>query len=179
MREIPQFALPAGYHFRGFRPGDDRTWTAIVRAAEPFQTIADDLFGREYLANAGALPERMFFVATDAGDDVATISAWWQSDWRNPHDAGRIHWVAVRPDHQGRGPSKAMMTQAMNCLARHHDRAMLATSSGRVWAIKVYLDFGFLPDPQQLDLGEVAAAWRQLQDSLHHPRLVAALSGDR
>lgn len=172
MENLPEYSLPPGYRFRPYREGDAATWTAIQRAAEPFFAIEDDLFERQYGPMADALPERMVFVETSEGEAVASISAWWETSRDNPNDRGRIHWVVVHPAHQRRGITKPMMTWAMKRLAQDHTAAMLGTSSGRIWAIKVYLDFGFHPDPQEMAAKpEVAAAWRELQAQLCHPLL--------
>jgi ribosomal protein S18 acetylase RimI-like enzyme len=81
-----------------------------------------------------------------------------------------IHWVAVRPAYQGRGLAKAAVTHVMNSLAQWHQRARLRTSSGRLAAIKIYLDFGFLPDMTQKD---APRAWRIVRAALNHPALGA------
>ena len=168
---VPEFALPAGYRFRPFRDGDAAVWTALQRAAEPFFDIADGLFEEQYGPRRAALPERMWFLDTDGGESVASISAWWENEPPTPQDRGRIHWVVVHPEHQGRGLSKAMMTRAMTRLAQSHSGAVLGTSSGRLGAVKVYLDFGFLPDPTQLVEAETLQAWRDVQSVIEHPEL--------
>jgi hypothetical protein len=53
---------------------------------------------------------------------------------------------------------------------------MLGTSTGRIWAIKVYLDFGFYPDPREIEAkSEVIEGWQQLQTQLNHPLLAKSL----
>lgn len=177
MVDFPHFELPAGYRFRAFREGDDVTWTELQAAAEPYIDVTPALFVKEYGEHLDALPERMFFVETDAGKAVASISAWWDRDRHNPNERGRIHWVVVHPSQQRRGLTKPMMTYAMQRLAASHPSAMLGTSTGRIWAIKVYLDFGFYPDPAELAAKpEVRAAWIDLQARLNHPLLAKSLS---
>ncbi|HTL52613.1 MAG TPA: GNAT family N-acetyltransferase [Planctomycetota bacterium] len=168
---VPQYALPAGYRFRIWRPGDDATWTTVQRRAEPFLTIGDDLFEKQFGDRRAALPERMFFVETAAGDAIGTISAWWKPEWRDGREWGQIHWVAVVPEHQGKGLSKPMMTHAMNCLLARHARTMLGTSTGRVYAIKVYLDYGFVPAPDEFSNPEILQGWKELNAILNHPLL--------
>jgi GNAT superfamily N-acetyltransferase len=169
---FPVLELPAGYRFRGYREGDEATWTYLQAAAEPYVEVTPELFGREFGADRDALHDRMFFVETVGGEAVASITAWWERDRHSPAERGRIHWVVVHPDHQRRGLTKPMMTRAMQRLARSHPSAMLGTSTGRTWALKVYLDFGFHPDPDELESKpEVAAAWRNVQERLDHPLL--------
>ncbi|GAB3422831.1 GNAT family N-acetyltransferase [Flindersiella endophytica] len=173
---FPLHELPAGYRFRLYREGDDVTWTELQLAAEPYVEVTPALFVREFGADRDALTDRMFFVETVDGEPAASITAWWERDRHSPTERGRIHWVVVHPDHQRRGLTKPMMTRAMQRLARSHSSAMLGTSAGRTWALKVYLDFGFYPDPAELEAKpEVAAAWRDVQERLDHPLLARSL----
>lgn len=177
MVDFPRYDLPPGYRFRTYREGDDVTWTEIQMAAEPFFKVTPELFVREYAEHLDALPDRMFFVETEAGEAAGSISAWWDRDRYNPNERGRIHWVVVHPKHQRRGLTKPMMTRAMQRLAASHSSALLGTHSGRVWAIKVYLDFGFYPDPEEVAAKpEVRAAWERVQAQLQHPLLAKSLA---
>ncbi len=172
---IPVHTLPAGYRLRTYRPGDEEVWTAIQRAAETFFEIKDDLFERQFGGNRAALPGRMFFVETEAGRTVASASAWWEHDQNHPDDRGRVHWVVVHPEHQRRGLTKPLLTQVMRRLAQEHTRAMLGTSTARLWAVKCYLDFGFYPEPAELADPKILDAWRSVQDVLRHPALESGL----
>ena len=176
---FPLHNLPAGYRLRTYQPGDEVTWLTIQRAAEPFITMPDDYFDRQYGDALDALPDRMFFVESVTGEEaseaVGTISAWWEKERHNPNERGRIHWVAIHPAHQRRGLAKPMLTHAMQRLAQSHPAAMLGTSSGRPWAVKVYLDFGFRPDTIEFANPQITQAWHNVQGILHHPVLKEAL----
>ncbi len=177
MQDIPLYELPAGYGFRTFRPGDEELWMGLHRAAEKFFEVKPELFEQQFGEYRDDLADRMYFVETAAGVTVASISAWWERERDNPDERGRIHWVVVDPSHQGRGLAKPMMTQAMLRLAQSHPSAMLGTSTGRTWAIKVYLDFGFMPDPVEMEeKPEVLAGWQDLLTRLPHPLLAQALA---
>ncbi len=175
--DFPIHDLPAGYAFRGYQAGDDETWTRLNQAAEPFFEVKPELWEKEFGGGLDALPDRMYFVMTESGEVVGSITAWWDKDRTNPEERGRIHWVMVHPSYQRRGLTKPMMTRAMQRLAQDHRAAVLGTSSGRIWAVKVYLDFGFMPDPVEIAAKpEVLEAWRQVQQRLHHPGLGAWLA---
>jgi GNAT superfamily N-acetyltransferase len=176
MEDFPIYELPVGYRFRMYRDGDDETWTNLQIAAEPFIKVTPELFVREYGEHLDVLPDRMFFVETEAGEPAGSISAWWDRDRNNPAERGRIHWVVVHPNHQRHGLTKPMMTRAMQRLAASHPGALLGTSAERIWAVKVYLDFGFYPDPAELEAKpEVLEAWRRVQARLNHPLLARSL----
>jgi GNAT superfamily N-acetyltransferase len=177
MDDFPQYTLPPGYRFRTYRPGDETAWMNLHYAAEKFFVVKGDLFEREFLAHKDALADRMFMVVTGEDTVVGSITAWWEKDRTDPHDRGRIHWVVVHPDHQGKGISKPMMTRAMARLAESHPAAMLGTSTGRTWALKVYLDFGFYPDPAELEAKpDVLEGWRDVATRFRHPRLESTLA---
>ena len=65
------------------------------------------------------------------------------------------------------------MTIAMDRLAESHPSSMLDTSSGRPWAVKVYLDFGFRPEPTDLADPVRLQAWHNVQRVIAHPALEA------
>jgi hypothetical protein len=62
------------------------------------------------------------------------------------------------------------MTVAMKRLKRSHDRCFLNTSTQRIVAIKVYLDFGFYP---YLEAENSQEAWTEVASVLAHPILKA------
>ena len=65
-----------------------------------------------------------------------------------------------------------MLARTLGLLAERHRRAMLDTQGKRLGAIKLYLDFGFLPDLQPDGARD---AWRQIAAQLAHPALRSAL----
>ena len=77
---------------------------------------------------------------------------------------GRIHWVAIVPEFQGRGLAKPLLTAVMNRMVElGHQRARLATATQRLPAINLYLKFGFLPDPRN---EEELSAWEEIRQIL-------------
>ena len=101
-----------------------------------------------------------------------------------------VPWTTVDPDARltsyrlhplssltARGLSKAMMARAMTRLAQSHSGAVLGTSSGRLGAVKVYLDFGFRPEPGELDKPEIVQAWRDVRSVIGHAALEQWLPG--
>jgi beta-glucuronidase len=167
MDGIPHHEMPEGFSIRPMRPGEGALWTDIQRDAEPFFDISDDLFMEQFGADLRATEWRSFFIVNAQGVAVGTISAWYNRDFKG-QDHGMIHWVAVRPAYQRRGLARAGMTHAMERLAQWHDRCMLGTQTKRLGAIRLYLDFGFLPDLEPTGARE---AWRAVRASLQHPAL--------
>jgi len=174
LENILQFAFPAGYGIRAMRPGEGALWTDVQRDAEHWLTVDDELFTREFGYDLEATQWRCFFIVNEMGAAVGVISAWYDRD-NGGLDFGRIHWVAIRRAYRGKGLVKPAMTHAMNRLAQWHTRACLGTATERLPAIKVYLDFGFLPDMTKPRAHE---AWEQVQAVLQHPALVGCLTNE-
>ena len=167
MENIPQFPVPDGFAIRNYRPNEGPIWTRIQRAAEPYMEIDEGLFDHEFQRDLPAMVDRCFFLTTEAGEEIGTITAWWQPDMGG-EVWGQIHWVAIHPDYQGRGLSKPMMSLAMARLKESYKRCFLDTSTGRIAAIKLYLDFGFTPDFSRENSRE---AWAEVSSVLEHPTL--------
>jgi beta-glucuronidase len=174
MRDLPRFDFPESYSIRPMRLDEVGVWTDIQRDAEPFIAIDDGLFMREFGDDLPAITRRCFLITGPKGVAAGTISGWYSRDFKG-QDYGRIHWVAVRPAYQGRGLAKAAMSCVMAQLAEWHTRAWLATSTGRIGAIKIYLDFGFVPD---MDGPNAETAWRQVRAKLDHPGLAGSEKAD-
>jgi len=167
MDDIPQVPFPEGFSIRPMRRGEAALWTDIERDAEEYVAITDEVFEQEFGDDLQATERRCFFVVDAKGVAVGTISAWYSRDFKG-QDYGRIHWVAIRRAYQGQGLGKAALSYAMNRLAEWHERCWLATSTARLPALKLYLDFGFVPD---LDPPGAREAWRQVRAALPHPAL--------
>jgi GNAT superfamily N-acetyltransferase len=167
MRDIPEHPLPAGFSLRMFRPGDEALWVDVQSDADRLQTIDRSIFDRNFGDDIESLSDRSFFLIAPDGSAAGSITAWYGAE---PYgkEWGRIHWVAVRPAFQGRGLSKPMMTAAMKRLALSHERCYLTTATPRIAAIKVYLDFGFVP---VADRPDAIRAWETVASVLRHPAL--------
>ena len=170
MNDIPQAVLPEGYTLRGMREGDQSLWVDIWRDAEPFFPIGENLFEAQFGLDAALWARRCLLVFDPRGLAAATTSAWFNRNFLG-EDYGQIHWVATRRAHQGKGLAKAMMTEACNRLAQWHGKAFLGTQTKRVGAIRLYLDYGFVPLIQSAD---DERAWAALGENLQHPNLARA-----
>lgn len=168
---ITDVPFPEGYGIRPMAREDVGLWTDIQRDAEPYLKITDTLFEREFGDDWEAIQWRCYIVINPKGLGIGTISAWYNADFRGAR-YGRIHWVALRPSCQGLGLGKAALSYSLKQLAQWHDRCYLATSTERVPAIQLYLNFGFVPD---LSPPNAPAVWRELATRLKHPALEQSL----
>ncbi len=76
LHDIPQFALPAPYALRWYRPGDEQHWIDIhILADAPF-TFGPELFRKEFGFDEQKLAQRQAYVVDGAGRPIGTASAW-------------------------------------------------------------------------------------------------------
>jgi GNAT superfamily N-acetyltransferase len=146
LRDIPEAALPEGYTIRAWLEGDGPAWADIESRAGEFDSAADALghFEREFGPFEEELRRRCFFVISPDERAVATTTAWYGDDLGERR--GRIHWVAVVPEEQGKKLSKPLLSRAMTQLARlGHTSAYLTTQTTSWRAVNMYLKYGFVP----------------------------------
>jgi ribosomal protein S18 acetylase RimI-like enzyme len=171
LMNLPDLSLPDGYTMRLYRPGDEALWIDIVRSGERFITINDDKFQREFAQDMSSVATGMFFLIEPGGREVGTTTIWPAPNLKGDGlDYGRVHWVAIHPDFQGRGLCKPMLSFILKRMAQRYERSVLGTSSGRTIALKCYLDFGFLPD---MTWERAREGWSQVKSVLKHPVLEA------
>ncbi|MGC9349475.1 MAG: GNAT family N-acetyltransferase [Anaerolineae bacterium] len=164
---IPHVPFPEGFTIRPMRLDEAGLWTDIWRDAEEFSDFGPDVFHRQFGQDLPAMQWRSFIVENERGVAVATITVWYDRTFKG-EDYGQIHWVAVRRSVWGKGIGKAMLSYALEQMAQWHDRAFLGTQTKRLAAIKIYLDFGFVPD---LEPPGAVKAWREVKENLDHPVL--------
>jgi GNAT superfamily N-acetyltransferase len=146
LEAVPHFPLPQPFSFRWYRDGDRSIWEDIQQRCEfdprPFPK---DLFDRGYGMDFGALPQRMVFVLNDRQRPIGTATAWLDETF-DGKVYGRIHWVAIVQEYQGRGLSKPLLSETCERLRElGHQRACLKTATHRISAITLYKRFGFVP----------------------------------
>lgn len=143
--ELPNYILPAGFRFTGFRTGDEKEWAEIETSVGEFKRSVDALvyFQKNYLPQVNELERRCIFIEKDYGIKAATLTVWWNYTGlrRDPW----IHWVAVRPEYQGLGLGKALVSEGMKKLMDiEGDRDIyLHTQTWSYKAINIYRDAGF------------------------------------
>ncbi len=156
--DLPSYQLPPGYSLRFYRPGDERLWVSLQAASDHYNDITAKLFVREFGDDVAGLASRQFFLVSNKQGPIGTASAWYgRGDDPSP---GRVHWVAILPEFQGRGLAKPLLSSVCTRLRElGYADAYLTTSTVRVPAINLYLHFGFAPEPTS---ASEADAWRRL-----------------
>ena len=147
MVDIPQYSLPAGFRIRLFEKGDEQNWARIETSVDEFKDEEAALarFENEFGAHIDEMTERCLFIEDEHGEAIATTTAWYGDLEGYGEGLGRIHWVGVVPEYQGRKLSKPLLSEAMNILARHHSKAYLTSQTTSYQAVNMYLNYGFEP----------------------------------
>ena len=143
--DIPDFPLPEQFSLRWYQSGDEQEWFRIQSSADRLNEITPDLFARQFGNDECELARRQCFLLNSHGHAIGTATAWYNDNFEGRR-FGRVHWVAVLPEYQGRGLAKPLMTTICHLLRElGHTRAYLTTSTVRLGAIRLYLRFGFAP----------------------------------
>jgi GNAT superfamily N-acetyltransferase len=163
---IVEFPLPTEYSARWYEPGGEQAWTDIHLKAEKFAEITSDVHPREFGRDVQTLALRQCFLLDAAQMPIATATAWFDDDYFG-QQYGRVHWVAVVPEYQGRGLAKPLMSIILARMVHlGHDRAYLRTSTARPPAINLYAQFGFRPS---LRTAAERSVWEGLNGYLRVP----------
>ncbi|MGN0553436.1 MAG: GNAT family N-acetyltransferase [Oscillospiraceae bacterium] len=148
---LPEYKLPEGYRFTFYKSGDRDDWIEIEKSAKEFETYEQGLesWNRFYEGKDDELTSRMVFIENENGEKVATASAYYDIYGRDKSGAGWLHWVAVKRDYQGKGLSKPLIGFVLNVMkSLGYTHAKIPTQTTTWLACKIYLDFGFVPIPQ-------------------------------
>ncbi len=143
LNNIPSFDLPAGFSIRAYQAGDERHWWDIHERADTLLAHHQGSHRQFFGDDETELRARQRFLVAPNGELIGTATAWFDSP-----QLGRVHWVAVVPQFQGRGLAKPLLAHVMLRLRElGHDRAILDTSTERPRAIALYEGFGFVVQP--------------------------------
>ncbi|MWV46262.1 GNAT family N-acetyltransferase [Paenibacillus sp. HJL G12] len=164
--EIPQFSLPDGFRIRLFEKGDEHHWARVETSVDEFKTeeAALEHFNKEFGPYIDEMTERCLFIENKDGEVIGTTTAWYGDLKGDGEISGRIHWVGVAPEYQGKKLSKPLLSAAMNILAQHHSKAYLTSQTTSYQAINMYLNFGFEPFIAEPSCYE---AWNLLEEVLN------------
>nr|WP_243239320.1 GNAT family N-acetyltransferase [Sulfobacillus harzensis] len=142
---IETWALPPNFSLKWFVPGDEVRWATIETSVGEFSTQEEALkyLRQTYLPDGDELSRRCLLVSAANGDAVGTITSWWNMTEKRRDPA--IHWLAVRPEFQGLGLGKALVSECLKRLTRlEGDRDIfLHTQTWSHRAIAIYIKAGF------------------------------------
>ena len=142
----PKYELPEGYKFVFFQDGDEIKWSEIQTAVGSFGSVEtgvkvfNDSFVDGEILDA---KERMIFVVAPDGEYIGTAALWDGDEYGKRLQ--RIHWVAVKDEHGGKGIAKAMLSRLFDLYNElgFCGFIYLTTGTRNYPAVKIYERFGF------------------------------------
>ncbi len=142
----PCRTLPDGYEFVFYKQGDERRWAEIETEVGQFSSIdaGIECFMREFVNGHNLDPrERVLFVRSAEGEYVGTASLW--NGKFLGEESQRIHWVAVKDRHAGKGIASALLSRLMDlyCELGYGGFIYLLTGTRNYPAVAIYRKFGF------------------------------------
>ena len=145
--QLPEYELPGGYSIRFFENGEERLWAKVETAVDEFRTVPAALehFEKEFGPYREEMTKRCLFLEKNDCEVIGTTTAWYGILEGEESVTGRIHWVSVIPEYQGKKLSKPLLGKAMQVLANYHESAYLTSQTTSYQAVNMYLNFGFEP----------------------------------
>ena len=163
----PVRPLPEGYCFSEFTPEDEEKWVQLQAEVTHVESLQQgrQIFREEFLQAPAEIPcekcpgysetVRRTVLVKDSAGVLAGAATLWVGDtfgevWQ------RVHWVAVHPEHQGKGIAKCMIARMLQMYAELGCKTpiYLTTQTKTYRAVRVYKQMGFVPH-----LGERPANW--------------------
>lgn len=162
---IPEYSLPTGFRIRHFEKGDEHHWARIETSVHEFKNkdAALERFNKEFGPSINEMTKRCIFIENNNGEPIGTTTAWYGDLTGDGEILGRIHWVGIVPEYQGKKLSKPLLSAAMNILADHHSKAYLTSQTTSYQAVNMYLNYGFEPF---ITGPNCAEAWTLLEKNL-------------
>ena len=162
---VPEYDLPAGYSIRWYQPGYEESWQKVQSLADEYTRVTPGLFREQFGADIKLLSERQCFLCNGKENIIGTATAW--LDNQGEKSPGRIHWVAIIPQQQGKGLAKLLLTIICKRLkGLGHSKTYLTTQTVRIPAINLYVKFGFTP---VIDSDLDREIWEKLQKHIKYP----------
>lgn len=191
--DFPSYPLPDGYHFAVFTPQDEENWVQLQTVVTHVDSAIQgkQIFRKEFLMAGEEIPceecpgyaetvRRTVLVKDDMGTLVGAATLWtgvtFGDTWQ------RVHWVAVHPDHQGKGIAKCMLARMLELYKELEcDTPIYLTTQTKTYrAVRIYAQMGFTPYmgekpvnwscqselPKETFQEENEAAWRLIREKL-------------
>jgi ribosomal protein S18 acetylase RimI-like enzyme len=138
LTKLPKFELPKGYTLRNFKEGDKQIWAEVETAAGEFTNPQKGVkqFEFEFERYTDELKQRFLILENNSGECVGTSMGWFDDNFFKA-GYGRVHWVGIDPDYQGKGLAKPLVSTTMEIIKERHDKCYLTTQSESFKAIKI------------------------------------------
>ena len=159
---MPAQVAPPGFTLRGYRPGDEDSWVALINTGD-YGSDWDRPRFDEYIRG----PERIAGSRV-AERDGAIVAATFASVQPDMDDTGRVDFVTGLPEYRGLGLGRLVCTAVVRYLVdKGYSRVILFTDDWRLPAIGLYLSMGFQPRMTREDM---PSRWQAIMRNLEARR---------
>ncbi|MGM9904214.1 MAG: GNAT family N-acetyltransferase [Enterococcus sp.] len=162
---LPSYTLDTNYHFEMYRPGAEQDWACIETAVGEFESVGEamDYFEKTFTPYPEELNKRMFFVVDQNNERVATCTAWEKT--RHGKKYPVFHWLAVKPEHQGKGIAKSLTIEVLRCFQKiaNYGPVFLSTQTWSYPAVRLYQNLGFTFMTEKFD-GSINPDYQKAMD---------------
>ena len=156
--EMPAARPVGGYEFRTYRPGDEGAWIDTLCTGD-FGVWDRGRLDRMLAGERAPLPLEGVVFATSNDMPVGVANLFLYERAGGPYS--ELGWVAVRPEHRGRGLAYEVCRRVLLfAKSAGLDYTYLTTQDFRLGAIKTYLRLGF--EPEIFEPGH-SARWNELR----------------
>jgi GNAT superfamily N-acetyltransferase len=163
--DVPEYDLPVGYSIHWYQSGYEEYWQKVQLLADEYTRVTPNLFEEQFGTDIQLLSERQCFLLDNKEEIIGTATAW--LDGQDEKPPGRVHWVAIIPQQQGKGLAKPLLTIVCKRLkALGHNKTCLTTQTVRIPAINLYAKFGFAP---VIDSDRDREIWEKLRQHVKYP----------
>lgn len=144
LRDLPEIELPEGYSLRHLEPGDVEAWAELLQRNGELGEWSVDRASPYFLSTSPMPLDGAFFVLhRDIPVGTAQLHLHSNDEYAPTPELG---WVAISPEHQGRGLAFPVCLAVLRFAARQgHKAIFLKTETFRIPAIKMYQRLGFVP----------------------------------
>lgn len=155
--ELP--AVPAGYALRAYQAGDETAWMELLAIEFPHwdNQQFDDYLAAPDRRQGSRVIER----------DGRIVAATFATRVSSQPLTGTVDYVVCHPDHRGRKLGLIACGAVTGCLGeKGYQSISLQTDDWRLPAIKVYLDLGYRPVMNRIDM---PVRWETVTQRLSQP----------
>ena len=142
---FPKIYPPEGFRIVNYVQGDVDTWVRIQPKTEKYITITKELYIQQFGKNHERLSQRQFFIVDNKTNKAVGTSTSWYLDVETSQDDkttenwGRVHWVCVLEEYQGKGLGKALVSHTLSKLVElGHSKIFLYTDTRLENAVHIY-----------------------------------------
>lgn len=165
---ILECGFPSEFYVKLFKPGCEKTWIDIQTQADIHGNFDMDRFRNAFINDYESLAKRQYYMFTRQSQPIGTATAWYANN-KPDGNCGLVHWVGIRPEFQGRGLAKPLLTIVLTRMKQlGHRSASLRTATIRLPAINLYLKFGFVP---VVNHSEERGYWEEVKSAFERKNL--------